>query len=435
MIELDTAWAVVMVFISLVLFLVSTATLWSQMHAWRTPETYEGIRFPPPAAPWLSFSLIMPCREESEAVMTATLDALLAQDHPDFEVIISVGHDDVDTTAIAQWLAQRSPGRVKVSINTDLVKNKPRQLNTALGMCTKQIVGIIDAESLTHPRLLSGIDTTFVVHDVDIVQGAVHLMNYRTAWFTLRNCLEYRTWFRSRLHGHAKAGFIPLGGNTVFIKRDALDEVGGWDGNCLAEDCEIGVRLSVLGKTTAVVYDKELITREEAPGTIGQLIKQRTRWALGFMQVLAKNDWRGMPTRRGRFVAWWTLVQQHAMAFAGVAIPLAVITALFVDMPPAVVLVAFLPAIPTVLTLAFEVLILHEFGRDMGFRIRTREYVVLILSTPFYQLMLAMSSLRAAWKFFTGDFSWEKTSHHGLHLPGTLTSPAPVAAASRDIAA
>jgi len=44
-----------------------------------------------------------------------------------------------------------------------------------------------------------------------------------------------RIWFRSRLHGHAQSGFIPLGGNTVFIRRSLIEQVGGWDGDCLAE--------------------------------------------------------------------------------------------------------------------------------------------------------------------------------------------------------
>ena len=65
-------------------------------------------------------------------------------------------------------------------------------------------------------------------------------MNYRSSWYSLRNVLEYYFWFRSRLHFHAQQRFIPLGGNTVFIRTDRLREVGGWDPKCLAKDCEIG---------------------------------------------------------------------------------------------------------------------------------------------------------------------------------------------------
>jgi len=355
--------------------------------------------------------------------MTATVQRLLSQDHHDFEVVLSVGSDDVEpvsdglsTIEIAYALAARWPGRVKVSVNEDPVKNKPRQLNTSLLDCTGDVVGIIDAESLTQPGLLKHVDAAFRASGADVVQGAVHLMNYRDSWFSLRNCLEYRIWFRSRLHGHALSGFIPLGGNTVFIRRSLLAEVGGWDGDCLAEDCEIGVRLSCLGKKIVVAYDPALTTQEETPEHIPQLIKQRTRWALGFMQVLAKGEWRKLPTRSQRFHAWWTLVQQHAVAFSGLALPVALLSALVADVPPGIVLLTFLPLVPTVTMLMFEVLILHEWGRDMDLDVRARDYLRLLVSLPFYQLLLAVAVLRAVWKYATGDFAWEKTAHVGAHL-------------------
>jgi glycosyltransferase XagB len=421
----------VLVFIAVTLTVISLATLWWQMHAWWLPDHNDRTRYPetrrrenlpgrPPRSldePQFSFSLIMPCREEEEAVMEATLQALLAQSHPHVEVIISVGHDDEKTVEIANRLADRHDS-VRVSVNHDPVgtKNKPKQLNDALLMCSNDIVGVFDAESIAAPGLLMSVDRVFDTRDADVVQGAVHLMNYRDSWFSLRNCMEYRIWFRSRLHGHALSGFIPLGGNTVFVKRQLLLEVGGWDGGCLAEDCELGVRLSVLGKKVEVAYDPHLVTREETPERISQLVKQRTRWALGFMQVLSKGEWKKLPTAGQRLHAWWTLVQQHAVAFAGVALPIAILSAFLADVPPLVVLITLVPLVPTLAMLAFEVLILHEWDQDMDLDVRARDYVRLILSMPFYQFLLALAVLRALFKYVTGDFAWEKTAHVGSHI-------------------
>ena len=53
-------------------------------------------------------------------------------------------------------------------------------------------------------------------------EGGVQLINFHSSWYSLRNCLEYFFWFRSRLHLHAQKGFIPLGGNTVFVRTDLL---------------------------------------------------------------------------------------------------------------------------------------------------------------------------------------------------------------------
>ncbi|MBJ7357226.1 glycosyltransferase family 2 protein [Nocardioides sp.] len=415
-----SAWmAVLTVVVALTAFaltVIAGGTFWWSLYAWRSPDQLSATRFADdPDETALTFSLIVPCRDEPEAVVRATVAALLAQRHPDFEVVLSVGHDDLPMLAIADRIAAEDP-RVGVSVDHHEVKNKPRQLNTALALCSGDVVGILDAESLTAPDLLRRVDATFTAREADVVQGAVQLMNYRSRWFTLRNCLEYRIWFRSRLHGHAEAGFIPLGGNTVFLRRTLLEQVGGWDGDCLAEDCEIGVRLSAQGKRIVVAYDADLTTREEAPTTLRALVRQRTRWSLGFMQVLAKGEWRALPTTRQRVGAWWTLVQQHAMAFSGLVLPLAVATALFADLPVLVGMVAFLPLVPTVALVAFEVLILHDLGKDLGWRLGVRDYVTLVVSTPFYQLLLALAALRALVKYVGGDFRWEKTAHSGAHL-------------------
>ncbi len=114
------------------------------LHAWRSPASFESIREGVRGEPQLSFSLIVPCRDESLEVMEETVRRLLAQDHPDFEVIISLGHDDLPTIASAQNIADRYPRQVRLSINDEDTKSKPVQLNSSLLECTKDVVGIID---------------------------------------------------------------------------------------------------------------------------------------------------------------------------------------------------------------------------------------------------------------------------------------------------
>ncbi|RKO25394.1 glycosyltransferase family 2 protein [Pseudarthrobacter phenanthrenivorans] len=408
---------VLIIGISAVLFVIALSTLYVSTHAWWDPKTQAATSYTDLLpAPGVSFSLIMPCRHESEMVMRSTLDHLCNQDHPDVEVVISVGHDDPETVAVARKLAAERPEMVRVSVDEGAVKNKPRQLNTALAMCRNDVVGVFDAESIAAPDLLLHVDTCFVAKNADVVQGAVQLVNYRDTWYSLRNCLEYFMWFRSRLHAYAKQGFIPLGGNTVFVRRELLSSINGWDNNCLAEDCDLGVRLSVMNRKIVIAYSPHLVTKEETPDSIRSLVKQRTRWSLGFMQVFAKRDWQALPTLKQRSIAWWTLMQQHFMAFAGLCIPLCILTALFGKFPVPVTLLTFVPLVPAVAAVAFDICMLREFGRDHGYKIRLYDYVRLVLGTPFYQILLAFSALRALIKFRQSDFRWEKTMHAGSHL-------------------
>jgi hypothetical protein len=247
-------------------------------------------------------------------------------------------------------------------------------------------------------------------------------MNFRSSWLTVRNVLEYYFWFRSRLHFHARQGFIPLGGNTVFIRTEVLRAVSGWDPECLAEDCELGVRLSALGAHTAVFYEPELVTREECPPTLGAFARQRTRWNQGFLQTLSKGYWRRLPLRQ-RALGVYTLAMPYLMAVVWLTIPIAIATALLVKAPVPITLVSFLPALPLVSTLAVELVGLSDFCRAYGERASARDYTRLIVGALLYQAVLAFAAVRAVARELRGDRGWEKTAHTGLHLSQTAAEP------------
>jgi cellulose synthase/poly-beta-1,6-N-acetylglucosamine synthase-like glycosyltransferase len=414
--------SIALVAVSLVLFGIAAATVWWMLHAWRDPETLEQTGFARgDNQPKLSFSLLVPARHE-EAVLEHTLEQLLRIDHPDFEVIAIVGHDDPGTAAVAERVARRHPEKARVVVDESLPKNKPKALNSALPYCRGDVVGVFDAEDEVDRRLLRTVDRSFQATGAHAVQGGVQLINFRSSWFSLRNCLEYFFWFRSRLHLQERHGFIPLGGNTIFVRSDVLREVGGWDPECLAEDCELGVRLSARGATISVCYDPYLVTREETPDTVGSLLKQRTRWNQGFLQVLRKDEWRRLPTRRQRLLARYTLAQPFMQAFAGIGVPLAIVCALAVKVPVGIALVTFLPALPTIAMVVFELVGVREFCRVYLVRPRLVDYVRLAVGTPFYQLMLAAAACRAVVREARGQRGWEKTAHSGAHRPAPATS-------------
>ena len=404
-----------LILLSLALTAVAATTLSWMLHAWRTPKHLSGTRFNELTRDThLSFSLLVPARHE-QAVLGQTLDTLAAVNHPDVEVIAIIGHDDPETELVAREAAARHPDRVRVVIDHSVPKNKPKALNTALKSCRGDIVGVFDAEDEVHPELIRHVDARFAETGADVVQGGVQLMNAHTSWWTLRNCLEYYFWFRSRLHYHAARNFIPLGGNTVFTRTDLLREVKGWDPECLAEDCEIGVRLSSRGAVVAVAYEPEVVTREETPGSIRSLVKQRTRWNQGFLQVLGKGEWRKLPTRSQRLLARYTLSMPFLQAMTGLLVPLSVALMLFTSVPTGVVLITLLPIVPTIMTVAVEAAGYGEFCKLYGLKRRLRDYVYLVVGAVPYQLLLAFASIRAVVRQLRGDGSWEKTEHSNLH--------------------
>lgn len=414
---------------SLGLTAVAASTLWWMLHAWRHTRAPAETGFGGAhAGGTRTFSLLVPARHEEE-VLGDTLDCLAALRHPAYEVIAIVGDDDPGTAAVAEAASRRHPGKVRVVVDSSDPKSKPRGLNTALAACRGSVIGVFDAEDEVHPDLLRHVQGRFALSGADVVQGGVQLMNLRDTWWTLRNCLEYWFWFRSRLHFHAGVGFIPLGGNTVFVDAEVLRRAGGWDGDCLAEDCDLGVRLSSTGHKVAVAYEPQLVTREETPPTLPALFKQRTRWNQGFLQVLHKGDWRQLPTRRQRMLARYTLTMPFLQAFSGVLVPISLVLALTLDLPVPVALLSLLPVAPTVLTVLAESAALGDFGRAYGIRVRAWDHIRLVLGTLPYQWLLAAASIRAVWRELRGDGSWEKTAHLGAHrqpAPASEQVSAPV---------
>ncbi len=424
--------AAVVLVISIVLFSVASATLWWMMHAWRTPETLASTTFArADGESGTSFTLLLAIRHEPQNVVENTVQKMLESNHSNFEIVIITGSDDPETTGIAERLAQIAPEKISTVISLD-PRNKATSLNAALasGQCHGEILGVFDAEDVVHPDLLNHVDHAFRTEQADVVQGGVQLLNFYSSWYSLRNCLEYFFWYRSRLHLQAQKGFITLGGNTVFVKRELVDRKEGsdarwgWDDTCLAEDCELGVRLSSAGKKTVVAYSPELVTQEETPETLTSFVRQRTRWNQGFLQVYRKGDWKQLPTARQRWLARFTLATPFFQAASGLAVPLGLAAMFFIKVPIVVAMLSWMPAVPALLVVGFEIAGLRDFSKEYfgkeqavrGHRVRFFHYLELIIATPFYQVILMFAACRAVWRELLGRDNWELTKHVGAHL-------------------
>ncbi len=335
--------------------------------------------------------------------MRATLERLLSQSHSAFEVLISVGHDDPDTVAIAERLADETPGQVRVSVDHSPVKNKPRQLNTALRICRNDIVGVFDAESdrgaepAPQHRQQLPVDRSgcrsgrCAAHQLSRHAGSHCATASSTSSGSARGCTSTRSSASSRSAATRSS-----------CDGTLLEDVGGWDENCLAEDCELGVRLSTLRHRIVVAYSPELVTREETPETVRALVKQRTRWSLGFMQVYAKGLWKTLPDLPRTCDG---VVDAHPAAPHGADRP----------RDPAFDRPRDLGQVPA--RRHHDHVPARSSRRSRRWRSRRACSVssaettvsrsgrattlVLVLSTPFYQLLLAFSALRAYAKFRT----------------------------------
>jgi cellulose synthase/poly-beta-1,6-N-acetylglucosamine synthase-like glycosyltransferase len=248
-----------------------------------------------------------------------------------------------------------------------------------------------------------------------IVQAGVQLMDFQSTWFAVHNVLEYFFWFKSRLHFHARVGMVPLGGNTVFMRRKLIEMVGGWDEQCLTEDADIGIRLSTLGEPITITYDAAHATREETPPTLAQFIKQRTRWNQGFLQVLRKRIWTRFPRRSQRCLAAYTLTYPFVQSLFGLLWVPALICTFALKLNVAVAMISLLPLYALVFQFAACLLGLFDFARAYRLKVRLRDLIVFTISFLPYQILLSLGAIRAVYREQRGRTNWEKTAHTGAH--------------------
>lgn len=165
----------------------------------------------------------------------------------------------------------------------DGLTTKPRAMNFALDFCRGDFVGVWDAEDAPAPDQIERIVERFgtVPDDVVCLQGILDYYNPRTNWRARCFTIEYASWFRVILPGIARLGLVvPLGGTTLFFRRDILENLGGWDAHNVTEDADLGMRLCRAGYRTELI---DTVTHEEANCRAWPWVKQRSRWLKGFM--------------------------------------------------------------------------------------------------------------------------------------------------------
>lgn len=229
-----------------------------------------------------TISILVPLFREHE-IAGRLLHRLTRLNYPKelMDVILVVEEDDVLTrsavekTTLPAWMRA-------VVVPRGTVKTKPRALNYALDFCHGSIVGVYDAEDAPHPDQLYKVARRF--HDrgdrVACLQGVLDFYNAQTNWLSRCFTIEYATWFRVVLPGLEKLGLVvPLGGTTLFIRRQALECLGGWDAHNVTEDADLGMRLARQGLRTELFSG---LTEEEANCRLVPWIKQRSRWIKGY---------------------------------------------------------------------------------------------------------------------------------------------------------
>ncbi|MCA3458349.1 MAG: glycosyltransferase [Rhodobacter sp.] len=360
-----------------------------------------------------------------EADIAARLVQRLGRiDYPRDRLEILLVLEDDDHQTLAALLDTRLPPWMRLlTVPGGTLKTKPRALNYALPFCRGSIIGVYDAEDAPDPDQIRAVVRRFANcgPEVACLQGVLDFYNPARNWLSRAFTVEYAVWFRVVLPGLSRLGLpVPLGGTTLFFRRSALEDVGGWDAHNVTEDADLGIRLVRHGYRTDIIAS---VTREEANCRAWPWVRQRSRWIKGYMMT-----WR-VHMRRPRLL-WQTLGAKGFIAFNVLFLGSIAQAALF----PALLLLwavslgfshPLLNLLPPGGALAlFGLGLLSEAVRIAlavtGLRAQGRKLPLLWAVLPHLVHPLAcLAAGKALWEMIRRPFYWDKTQHGLCGDPAT----------------
>jgi peptidoglycan/xylan/chitin deacetylase (PgdA/CDA1 family)/spore germination protein YaaH/GT2 family glycosyltransferase len=246
------------------------------------PERRIGLpREPMGTLPLLT--VIIPAFNE-ERVIETSVRGILGSDYDHLEVIVA---DDGSKDRTSAIVAEAFGDDPRVRLMTLVNGGKAKALNRALEQASGDIVVALDADTQFEPQTISRLVRWFANERIGAVAGNAKVGN-RVNLVTRWQAVEYVT--AQNIERRALTRFdaiMVVPGAVGAWRRSALEEVGGFPEDTLAEDQDLTI--AIQRKGWKIAYDEDAVAWTEAPETLRALGKQRFRWAFGTLQCLWKH--------------------------------------------------------------------------------------------------------------------------------------------------
>ena len=414
------AWTVtlgvMLAFITLIMSTVLKVAAFIAQMSNMAQETEAPAQHPTKAFPLPKVSVLVPLLHEKE-IAGKLIQRLSRLTYPksQLEVVLVLEESDTITretlarTTLPNWISV-----IEVPSASNLT-TKPRALNYALDFCRGSIIGVWDAEDAPEADQIEKVVTRFqhAPANVACVQGVLDYYNAKTNWISRCFTIEYASWWRMVLPGVARLGLvIPLGGTTLFFRRDILEELCGWDAHNVTEDADLGIRLARHGYVTELI---PTVTYEEANCRAWPWVKQRSRWLKGFAitWLVHMREPRALLRDLGfiRFMGVQTLLLATFAQFAFAPLLWSFwITLAGFEHPVALIL-----GTPVALSMAWFFLFTEVLNLTISFvavsRREHRHLMAYVFTLPLYFPMAALSAYKAIKEIVVEPFYWDKTEH------------------------
>ncbi|MBE6906657.1 MAG: glycosyltransferase [Ruminococcaceae bacterium] len=238
-------------------------------------------------------SIMVPAHNEG-LVISQTLLSLLAFDYPQnrYEIIVINDNSSDNSAQLLEDIREKSPGRTIKIINTDSLtggKGKSNALNIGFQQCLGDYIVIYDADNTPERGALRLLVSEICSNpSLGAVIGKFRTRNKDASWLTRFINIETLAFQWMAQAGRWKLmKLCTIPGTNFIIRREILEQIGGWDIHAIAEDTEISFRIYLMGYF--IKFLPQAVTWEQEPQTFKVWFRQRTRWVKGNIYVLVKN--------------------------------------------------------------------------------------------------------------------------------------------------
>ena len=233
-------------------------------------------------------SLIVPARNE-EKIIKRCIDSLLNLNYPKgkLEIIVNVNNSTDSTEKICKGY-----GKKIRTVNLNSTGFKAGALNDAIKIAKGDIIGIFDADCVVEKNCLTEAVKHFSNQEIAGVAGTVKSYNAKTLIskaISLETCfVSFLEYFMSKFG--ANPHFI---GKNMFIRKEVLENIGGFNTETSIEDIDISIRMKRAGYK--VIFEPMSVAWQEEATTFNSYLKQRTTWGRGIFRLSKmkrnKKEW------------------------------------------------------------------------------------------------------------------------------------------------
>jgi cellulose synthase/poly-beta-1,6-N-acetylglucosamine synthase-like glycosyltransferase len=230
-------------------------------------------------------SIVIPSRNE-ESVIRKTIQNCLLQTYRNIEVIV-VCHNCTDKTF--QEAAQIQDVRVKPFELTTKEAGKGIALNFGVDKAIGKYILILDGDGkLSSEFIEKAMPLFFTDKEIAGVQGRYVPSNRNYNFVTRLLSVEGDLWSTPYMTARSVLNKqVYLGGTGFIIRKDVLIDVGKFN-NHLVDDYELSCRL--FRSNYKIVFAPLSIDYDEKPPSLSIMLRQRARWAKGFISLLRAKE-------------------------------------------------------------------------------------------------------------------------------------------------